>query len=454
MSPSRTWRPTAAVLVALLAGAAGASSHREAPLISNEPAYDNTDVYAWRRGSGAEATVVLVANFWPAALPQGGPVYYLFDEDACYRINIDNNGDAKPDIVYQLRFKQRIDKSPLKDVVNGNSFLVAFAPVTKSKDDPNLLLEQTYSLKKVEGGKVTELGSELPVAPWNIGHVTTPDYDEIAKTAIVQRGNTRAFVGPRDDPFFVDLHRTFDFLALTDPTARDDLAGLNVLSIVLEVPARELTVGHKTVVDNAGKGFKLGIWSTVEVERRGGATSRSTGNRVQVSRLGNPLINEVIVPLKFKDLFNASKPKDDAQFLPVVRDPELPYLLQAKGFIPKVPPAPRTDLVKALATPAETLHLDVSVPPSTTENRLGGLAGDPAGFPNGRRLGDDVTDIALRVVGGELYKALGAQSPSDPFDYATPASTLSDGVDANDKPFLSTFPYLASPPPGNPSPGP
>ncbi|MGZ3459510.1 MAG: DUF4331 domain-containing protein [Archangium sp.] len=452
MNPGKRWRRTLATLVALLAGTAGASSHREAPLISNMPSYDNTDVYAWRRGNGADTTVVLVANFWPAALPQGGPVYYLFEEDARYRINIDNNGDGKPDIVYQFQFKQRIDKSPLSNVVNGNSFLVAFAPVTKSKDDPNLLLEETYTLKKLEGHKVYELGSNLPVAPWNIGHVTTPNYDEIAKTAIVQLKDAKVFVGPRDDPFFVDLHRTFDFLALADPTPRDDLAGLNVLSVVIEVPACELTAGHKPVVNNAGKGFKLGIWSTVERCDEGSHSNH--GGCVQVSRLGNPLINEVIVPLKFKDLFNASKPQNDAQFVPVVRDPELPYLLQARALIPKVPPPPRTDLVKALATPAEMLHLDVSVPPSAVEKRLGGLAGDPAGFPNGRRLGDDVTDITLRVVGGELYKALGAQSPSDTFDYATPASKLTDGVDANDKPFLNTFPYLASPQPGNPGSGP
>ncbi len=443
-----------------------ASSHREAPMIIKDPSIDGADLYAWRRGSGADATVVIVANYFPDGVPASGPNFYRFDESALYEIRIDNNGDAVPDVTWQFTFTYEIQKSPLKvpPASPGDSFLYAFAPVTAPKDDPNLLMEQTMSVVRVQSGKSTPFGSRLPVAPWNVGHLTTPDYERIAEKAIntLGEGRIKVFAGPRDDPFFIDLHRTFDFLDYTtDRKPSDDRAGKNILSIVLEVPATMVTKGFSTVSDGDKSGkYKLGIWTTASRQkttvRQANGTSTNQGPWVQASRLGNPLINEVIVPAKFKDFFNASEPKDDLRnFGKVVLDPELPYLLQAKGLIPKVPPAPRVDLVKALATQsekvvAETLHLDLAVPPTANENRLGAAGGDPAGFPNGRRLADDAADISLKAVGGAFYKALGAQAKGDDTDYATPASKLGDGVDANDVPFKSTFPYLATPFAGNP----
>jgi hypothetical protein len=470
-----------AVLVCLAAGAALASSHREAPLIANDPPADATDLYAWRHDVGGTPNVVLVANYSPLEAPDGGPNFYAFGDHVLYEIKVDNDGDGVADVTYQFRFQTTLKKSPLQvpPASPGDSFLIAFAPVAAASSSTgsygNLLQQQTYSVTRVnKDGTTTVMGSGIAVPPDNIGTLTTPGYSALAQAAVHDLGGGRTvFAGQRDDPFFVNLHQTFDFLNYP-ADGKDDLAGFNVLSIVLEVPATDLfPAGSPALTPNACTGvancpYRLGIWTTasrqkVRVKRADG-TEDGHGPWVQVSRLGNPLINEVIVPLKFKNFFNGSQPKDDlAHFGAVVLDPELPYLLQAKGFIPKVPPAPRTDLVAALAAEkldasgkptgvAETLHLDVSVVPTDgtgSYSILGALGGDPAGFPNGRRLADDVTDIALQVVGGAAYQLFGAQDAGDATDYATPASGLSDGVSANDVAFQSVFPFEADPHPGD-----
>lgn len=494
----------------MVSASALASSHREAPSIANDPAADATDLYAWRNGATASsATVTLIANYYPIGVPFGGPNYYLFDDSVLYEIKIDNNGDSIPDVVYQFRFKtDPVKQSQLPSLLPGapaDSFLNMFAPVTHSKDDANLLRQQTYSVTRITSAGTNVIGSRLPVIPWPVGHVTTPSYESVIVADGLSKsvlGPIKAFAGPRADPFFVDLHRTFDFLdykpsscnatsGCTQGTgvvqARDDLSFnnlvapgspsglyLDVMSIAIEVPVADLLPAGTTLTNSAtGEGFAcrgpgtyscrttLGIWTTASRQkatiRRSNGTTEGHGPWVQISRLGNPLINEVAVPLKFKDYFNGSQPANDAAtftaagLLPSGKF-ELPYLLQAKGFIPKAPPAPRTDILLALATPSETLHLDVSVPPSASPNRLGALANpaDPAGFPNGRRLIDDVTDIALKVFGGALYQALGAQQSGDTTDYATPSMILGDGVDSSGQTFLGTFPYEASPTLGNP----
>jgi hypothetical protein len=476
-----------AVAAAILASvSAWASSHREAPLISNDPAADGTDLYAWRNGAAAGATVTMVSNYWPLALAPAGPNYFLFDDNVLYEIKVDNVGDAKPHVIYQFSFKTTIGKSPLQvpPAAPGDTFLNYFAPVT-SATDANIIRAQAWTLTKViipaGGGNPTSMVVGTgPVCPWDVGAVTDGDgTTDNYKTAIEPGctktfGGTKVFVGPRDDPFFVDLHRTFDFLGYLAPGSRprgDDLAGANVLSLVVEVPATDLTLAGAAITDSShAAADQLGFWMTasrprVTVRRTDGSVD-THGGWVQVSRLGNPLINEAVVPLVFKDFFNASKPENDlANYGAVVVDLELAYLMKAKGFIPVVPPAPRTDIVAALlapkgvpwanytGTPDDVLHLDVSVPPcSGTCSTLGVLAGDVQGFPNGRRLTDRVTDQIISVVGGVAYKLLGAQDANDVTDYKTPAAALlGDGLNplANDIAFSATFPYLASPWPGN-----
>ena len=474
-----------ALLSALLGSAAAlASSHREAPLISNDPAADGTDLYAWRNGAAASATVTLVANYWPLALGPAGPNYFLFDDNVLYEIKVDNNQDAKPHIIYQFTFKTTIHKSPLAvpPAAPGDSFLNYFAPITTATDT-NILRSQAWTLTKVVippggGAPMTSVVGTGPVCPWNVGIVTDPTYGTIEAGCTKTFGGTKVFVGPRDDPFFVNLHQTFDFLGYGNGKATsDDLAGSNVLSLVVEVPATDLTLAGAALIDGShAAADQIGVWTTasrprVTVRRADGSVD-GHGGWVQVSRLGNPLINEVVVPLVFKDFFNSSQPIDDVtNYAAVALDPELPYLMKAKMFIPKVPPAPRTDLLVALlapskvwanytGTPDEVLHLDVSVPPcSATCSALGVLGGDLQGFPNGRRLSDRVTDAAIAVAGGVAYKLLGAQDAGDvypdggPTDYAGPAAALL-GANlnplANDAPFSATFPYLASPWSGNP----
>ncbi|WP_377267642.1 DUF4331 domain-containing protein [Peterkaempfera sp. SMS 1(5)a] len=407
--------------------AASASSHREAPLISGQPQYDNTDVYAFVSPDKPDTTTI-VADWIPFEDPAGGPNFFTFADDAQYDIHIDNNGDGQGELLYRFTFTTHHR--------NGNTFLYNTGPVT-SLDDPDLNIEQTYDidLLRLHNQAVvstTRIAHDLPVAPSNVGKGSMPDYGRLRDQAVRQLpGGTTTFAGQADDPFFLDL-RVFDLLYGGDlsEVGRDTLAGYNVNSVALQVPS-------SLIRQSAGQPV-IGIWSTTE-------RKNAAGQWTQVSRLGNPLVNEVVNPLKDKDKFNASAPWRDADFLKNVTNPELPQLLKAVYKLP-APAEPRTDLVNVYlkgvkglnqpphVRPAEELRLNTSIPPTAHPQRLGVLDGDTAGFPNGRRLTDDVVDISLQVVAGELVGN---------------KNDLGDAVDKNDQPLGTTFPYLALPDSGS-----
>ncbi|MGI9055430.1 MAG: DUF4331 domain-containing protein [Pyrinomonadaceae bacterium] len=456
----------------------GASSNREAPLITADPLADNTDVYAFRSTeAGRENYVTLIANFIPLEIPGAGPHYYRFDDTVLYEIKIDNTGDGVEDISYQFNFSNQIR--------NGDTVLGMAAPtealsgkggidpLITDLNDPDYNEVQTYSVTRVDkttgkNGKI--LAPIVQVPPANIGSRTTPDYENIAQRAIRELpGGGKVFAGQRDDSFFIPVNEIFDTLNLTsikETGGKDALAGLNVHSIAIEVPIRDLTISGTVPATPTSAGAVIGVWSTASRQtarvRDAQTKGAKNGKWVQISRLGNPLVNEVIIPLKLKDAFNGLAPKDDAIAAPFVLDPQLAKLLKAVFKI-DIPAAPRNDLVAIFATgikagsvpgapdfntflsdgkPHEMMRLNVAIPPSANPNRLGLLGGDPAGHPNGRRVFDDVTDIALRAVAGG--------TPFTPATNKAPNNVLGDGVSQNDLPFLTRFPYLASPHSGNP----
>jgi hypothetical protein len=397
-----------------------ASSHREAPLISGAPQYDNTDVYAFVSPDDPD-TVTLIANWIPFEEPAGGPNFYPFATGARYNIKVDNDGDARADIVYRWKFKSHYRSK--------DTFLYNTGQVT-SLDDADLNFRQTYTLTRWQNGHRKLLAGGAPAAPSYVGQASMPDYESLRDAAITQVKGGRSFAGQAEDPFFLDL-RVFDLLYGGDlsEVGDDTLAGFGVNAIALQVDKTMLTKGGDPVI---------GIWSTTERED-------SRGHYRQVSRLGMPLVNEVVIPVGKKDLFNASAPRQDAQFGEHVTDPELPKLMEAIYGI-DAPASPRNDLVQVFLTgvpglnqpaqvrPSEQLRLNTSIPPSADPDRLGVIGGDSAGFPNGRRLTDDVVDVSLQVVEGEL-----TGSPND----------LGDAVNANDVAFGEDFPYLAVPTSGS-----
>lgn len=451
---------------ALAASSALASSHREAPLITEDPTVDSTDVYAFLStdgpNPGAGARVTLLANYIPFQEPAGGPNYFHFSDSAKYRINIDNTGDAVEDIVYEFRFTTT--------VANGGTFLYNTGNIA-APDSANINRLQRYTVTRVNiapDGTETRnvVVRDAPVAPTRIGPRSNGNaaaYEGVARAAIQTAGTTRVFVGPRDEGFYLDINAIFDLLNITrvdglgNGQAEDGTAGFNVSTIAIEVPVTALTNGGvEPVLGNnlGGPNAVLGVWTTAERRKhrvlRRTTDPREFGPWVQVSRLGLPLINEVVVPLGFKDQFNRSHPSEDlSNIAGFVVDPELSRLLTALYAVP-TPPAPRNDLVAVisflpgLATsrndlqPADLLRLNVAIPPTRNNpNRLGVIAGDLAGFPNGRRPGDDVVDILERVVGGGIL--VGGQFAQ------APNNALNDGVDSNDVPYLATFPFLGTP---------
>ncbi len=413
---------TSAGLAGLGPLSATASSHREAPLIGGLPQYDNTDLYAFRSPE-RQRTVTLAANWIPFEEPAGGPNFYSFATDARYDIHVDNDADAKADVTFRWTFKDHYRSK--------NTFLYATGPVT-SLNDENLNFFQTYRLVRIKGDRTKVLVSNRKVAPSNVGEASMPDYAKLRNQATTMVGeHVQSFAGQAEDPFFLDL-RVFDLLYGGDlsEVGDDTLDGFNVNSVALQVPRRWVAKNN-----NAERNPIIGTWSTTSKKSIGG------GFR-QVSRLGNPLVNEVVLPLKVKDAFNASKPTQDGAALRYVTHPELPRLIEAVYGIP-APKTPRNDLVsvfltgveginkpKGKITPSEQLRLNMSTPVTENPNRLGVIGGDNQGFPNGRRLADDVIDIALQVVEGELVG-----NPND----------LGDGVNTNDVRFSGRFPYLALP---------
>jgi hypothetical protein len=485
-----------------------ASSHRESPMTQADPLADATDLYAFT-SPDAPDTVTLIANWVPLEEPADGPNFYQFGDapDYVYGIKIDNNGDALPDVGFEWKFTTQIQ--------NPNTFLYNTGPIT-SLDDPDFNFRQVYTLTRIDyaTNMRTVLGTDIPTPPNFIGPRSEPDYASLSNAAIkTLSGGYKTFAGPVDDPFFVDLGSITDVLALRNPGS-DTVSGFNTHSVVLQAPKSLLVQDGCNLSDEADKtsgDCVIGIWSTTDrpqVDVLGGAggllgDSRIFGdlncdnvfgppdlqqglksfldqpvkqatddcpdigksNMVQVSRLGNPLVNEVVIPVGKKDIFNRSQPKDDAQFASYVTDPELAGLLNLiyNGILTPIPASGRTDLVTVFLTgvptltqPAnvvasEELRLNVTTPVSQNPSPLGVLGGDFQGFPNGRRLTDDVTDIALRAVAcgyGAVYTVF---DPFGPCNNATfgnsPNNTaaVSDNVNANDKPFSNTFPYEAQP---------
>ena len=421
------------MLVVLMAGyqlmPTRASSHREAPLISSDPQADTTDVYAFV-SPDAPDTVTLISSWIPFEDPAGGPNFYRFGDNVLYEMKIDNNGDGVEDITYQFRFTTQVR--------NPNTFLYNTGPIQRV-DDTTRNMYQTYTVSRIENGRTVLTAGPMPTMYDNVGPASTPNYGGLGSGVYTFNdvgGTSAVFAGQTDDPFFLDL-RVFDLLygANLSEAGVDSLAGFNVHSLAVRVKKASLRSGNSPVI---------GVWATASrptTTTRTAGSETSTGNFVQVSRLGMPLVNEVVIPVGQKDKWNGSKPSDDGQFLSYVTDPEVPKLLQAIYGIP-APATPRNDLVSVFLTgvpnlnqppgvkPSEMLRLNTDVLPTASPQRLGVLAGDVQGFPNGRRLTDDVLDITLQAAAGVLGGV---------------KTTLGDGVNANDVAFRSTFPYLALP---------
>ncbi|MGQ0464116.1 MAG: DUF4331 domain-containing protein [Sporichthyaceae bacterium] len=482
----------------LLGGqAVNASSHREAPAITDDPKADNTDTYAFV-SPDKKNTVTLLANWYPFQEPNGGPNFYPFATDARYNIHVDNDGDAKPDITYRWKFKN-VDKR------GTDTFLYNNGPVG-SLGDANLLFKQRYTLTKIENGKSTVIVRNGTAAPSFTGKASMPNYGKLRAQATrkLDKGSGRTYAGAADDSFALDL-RVFDLLYGTKlkSVGQDTLKGYNVNTLAIQVPKNALALKK-----NAKNNPVIGVWATTErqsveivddVAPMGGDGGGSTESKdqksgltcgtpleavgcssvdklkegqvttarvvkkwVQVSRLGNPLVNEAVAPAGLKDAFLRLKPENDADVAPLVErvtDPEVPKLIEAIYGL-KAPATPRNDLVQIFLTgvakgngpieadlnslalnkdvegdirPAEMLRLNMSVPVTKNPNRLGVLAGDLQGFPNGRRMGDDVVDIAIQALMGAATKGI------------VKALAAGDGVNQNNKKFTRSFPYIAGP---------
>ncbi|MEA2525250.1 MAG: hypothetical protein QOF73_2477 [Thermomicrobiales bacterium] len=456
-----------AVLVAALIGVSSlfniastpslASSHREAPIISEDPTADGTDLYAFVSPDEPD-TVTLIANYYPGQDPAGGPNFYRFGDDVTYDINVDNNGDAVADITFRFNFSTTT-KNPDVPLYN-------VGPI-ESLDSENWNVVQRYTITKITADGADQLAFEGIVPPVNIGPKSTPNYAELANAAIGTVDGMKVFAGQRDDPFWVNLGAVFDLVTIRtlpgDKGGLDDLQGLNVLTLALQIPIADLTATGETPAGADDTNAIIGVWTTASrfatTVINANGTREGSGDLVQVSRLGMPLVNEVVVPLGFKDFFNASQPKDDAQFADAVLHPVLPGVLASLYGI-TVPPADvdRTDIATVFLTgipdlnqpenveASEMLRLNMAIPPADNPNPLGVVGGDNAGFPNGRRLGDEVVDIELRAVAGVLFCTFAKdQCPDGDVYNVAPNNQLGGGVHGNDVSFLDEFPYVALP---------
>jgi hypothetical protein len=454
------------------------SSHREAPEISKDPVADNTDTYAFVSPDRPD-TVTIISNYIPLEAPAGGPNFFEFGDgdDVLYSIYIDNDGDARPDITYQFEFSTQVR--------NPNTFLYNTGPIT-SLDDQNWNRRQFYDVTRVDLRKGSiVVGKGIPSPPCNIGPRSTPNYASLATAAVrdLASGET-VFAGQRNDGFFVDLGAIFDLgdirpiqnlhLIPTPPTPSvDTLSTVNVHTIAIRVPIRMLTKDGSVPTDPSSAKAVLGIWagaSRRKVRLTDGPLQSGTGPWTQVSRLGNPLFNEVIVPMSRKDEWNAADPEDDRDFARYVRRPELASLLPVlyPGAFPNLAnlSASRDDLVAILLTGlpsgivpgfqnftgptlADMLRLNVAIRPTAKPSPLGILGGDLAGFPNGRRVADDVVSIELKAVAGATYPLVDkTYKPDDAVaavsEYLTPAAGR----------YQSAFPYLGLPYDGFSTPSP
>jgi hypothetical protein len=449
-----------------------ASSHREAPITALDHTADITDWYAFVSFDHPDR-VTMILNVDPFLEPSNGPNYFPFDPNVLYEMKIDNNRDGIEDVTFQFRFKTEIR---LPNVFTGFAGGIAGIPPITSVDGPGsegLNLRQTYTVTMIKNGVARDLteGQMLFAVPSNVGPKTMPNYQGLFDRGTYQlRHNIRVFAGTVDDPFFIDLGAAFDSLnfrmgvgGVLSPTvdaddarnyAPDAVAGFNVNSIVLEVPIELLTADGKQHPAN-DKNAVIGTYGTtsrpeITIRRPAGQVGKagptlSGGRFVQVQREGNPLINELLIGTGFKDSFSVEDPKNDKQFANFFLDPLLAQLFKSLGI--PVPAAPRTDLLPLVqyqapicpgceprdAGPiADLLRLNTGIPPTPVgqQKRLGVLAGDFGGFPNGRRLNDDVVDIASRAVAGILK------------DQAMFGTRIGDGVNVNDAGYGTTFPYV------------
>jgi hypothetical protein len=457
------------------------SSHREAPAISKDPVADNTDTYAFV-SPDVPGTVTIITNYLPLEPPFGGPNFYEFGDDVLYDINVDNDGDGYPDVVYSFSFETQ--------VVNPNTFLYNTGPID-SISSGNWNRRQFYTVTRStphnrgrrwcgggEGWRSEVIASGLACPPCNIGPASTPDYAALASEAIHTLGGRRTvFAGQRLEGFYVDLGAIFDLGDLR-PFEKLHLAGMansvgvnstnemGVHSIALRVPMSDLTRSGRMPKDPTSADSVIGVWGSASRQRttirEDGGTTSEFGEWVQISRLGNPLFNEVIVPMGKKDLWNSLTPADDRAFLNDVQHPELAGLLPVlyPGVFPNLAAltAARADLVAILltglpsgvvpgfqnytgSTYADELRLNMAIPATVKNpNPVGLVAGDPAGFPNGRRVFDDVVSIELRAIAGLTYPLV---MPTYAPDAA--ASAITDGLTDADTTYLSSFPYLGTP---------
>ncbi len=482
-----TFALSAAAVIALPGASALASSHREAPFITEMPKVDGTDLYMFMGyEQGREEYVTLIANYLPLQDSYGGPNYFSLDPDALYEIHVDNDGDAREDITFQFRFKNQLRNTSLS--IGGKQVAIPLinSGMIGAGDTAALNLLESYQVSVVRGHRRTgqrrpvtnaDTGAETFAKPVdNIGNKSIPDYAAYAATHVYnvnipgcdKRG--RVFVGQRQEPFVVNLGEIFDLIN-TNPLGPVDgepntIADENITSLILEVHKSCLAKKDDPVV---------GAWTTASLRQgrllspgaEGMPPTKEGGAWVQVSRLGMPLVNELVIGLKDKDKFNAAKPEHDAQFASYVTNPTLPALIEL--LFPSAPAPtkfPRQDLVTAFLTgvpglnkpghvsPAEMLRLNTSIAPAAqgAQHNLGVLGGDNAGFPNGRRPGDDVVDIELRVAMGVLCTLNNpAVFGCVPADAPAGAAPVTDGALVNDAMFDAAFPYLKSPLPGSPN---
>ncbi len=445
------------------------SSHREAPEIAKDPVADSTDVYAFVSPDKPD-TVTIIANYIPLQQPNGGPNFYEFGDDVRYEINISHGGKAKSDVTYRFYFKTKIR--------NPKTFLYNTGPIS-SIGDATWNRPQYYSVYRVEDGRSKLIARNLSCPPVNVGPRSTPDYQALSDQAVHKVGKRTFFAGQRADAFHVDLGSIFDLGALRPfqnlhllPMAAMDginsVQSYNVHSIAIQVPISDLTRDHSTPTDVDDARSVIGVWSNAarraaRIYDRKSGTFKASGPFKQVSRLGNPLVNEVLIPMAEKDEWNAHSPRYDRVYAQYVNKPELAGLLPV--LYPNVFPnleaydKPRADLNAILLTgipkgivpgfqnytgPVESdmLRLNVAIDPRGSYSRsdLGVVGGDLAGYPNGRRINDDVVTIELRAIAGVTIPLV------DP-DY-TPdgaASAIEDGTENTNAEPTNSFPYLALP---------
>jgi hypothetical protein len=493
------------LVIALVGGAlaimslrATASSHREAPLITEMPKVDGTDFYMFRSYEDSRSGfVTLIANYYPLEDPFGGPNYFLLDPAARYDINIDNDGDAKPKIIFSFQFTNTRKNITLP--IDGKNVAIPLTNIGPILGMPgNLNVAESYKVKVIRRGHSPEFitnasgGSKVFTKPTdNIGCKSFGDagsgtsclnddgapgqsYDTYARQFIYNinipgcTGEGRLFVGQRKDPFVVNLGETFDLVNYKHPTGEEfadtqpnSIGGKNVTSLILEVPISCL-VTNKTPIIGGWTTASLPQTRVLKSDFKDDRADLEVGDLRQVSRLGMPLVNELVIGLKDKDRFNSSAPSGDAQFATYVTNPTFPAIIAALFGTPAPTLFPRTDLVATFLTgiktinqpphvkPAEMLRLNTStaVTACASQSRLGVIGGDSAGFPNGRRPGDDVVDITLRVAMGRLITlglfGVKTDAPSGGLDFT-------DGAFVQCTDFDTTFPYIKNPLPGSPN---